>query len=244
MDNKIRAILFDLDGTLLDSNMQVLLPKYYQLLSARMANLIPPQEFIARLQQASEAMMFNDGQRTNQEVFAAAFYPLAGYSQQDLEPILLDFYAREFPTLRKYTGHKPEARPVVQAAFDLGYDVVVATNPLFPATAIEQRLEWAGVADLPYRLVTTYENSRACKPNRIYFEQIMEQTGHSAGECLMVGDEDWDMVAAHLGLATFLIPGPETNIAPTTPQPTYSGTLTDLGELLQSWGERNGSKGR
>ena len=94
--------------------------------------------------------------------------------------------------------------------------------------------EHQGVADFPYRLVTTFENSRAAKPNLLYFEQILETIGHLAEESLVVGDEDTDMVAAHLGCPTFLVPGPRTKLSPTTPKPTYRGTLMDLGRLLQS----------
>ena len=153
----------------------------------------------------------------------------------------MDFYANDFPALRQYTRRKPQARQVVQQAFDLGFDVVIATNPLFPATAIEQRLEWAGVADFPYRLVTTYENSRACKPNLLYFEHILETIGHRADACLVVGDEDMDMVAAHLGCVTFHILPPKHRgkdrgrLDSTTPEPTYRGTLADLGVLFESW---------
>jgi FMN phosphatase YigB (HAD superfamily) len=241
MNNPPRAILFDLDGTLLDSNMDVFLPHYFKMLSARMAHIMPPDEFVSHLMRASNVMVNNDGRATNEEVFAAAFYPLAGYSRQELEPIFMDFYANDFPMLRQYTRRKPQARQVVQQAFDQGLDVVIATNPLFPAMAIEQRLEWAGVADFPYRLVTTYENSRACKPNLLYFEQILETTGHRADVCLMIGDEDMDMVAAHLGCATFHILPPKhgredrRRLDSTTPEPTYRGTLADLGMLLESW---------
>lgn len=235
MKDQVKAILFDLDGTLLESNMDVFLPHYFKLLSARVAHLLPPGEFMAHLMQASNAMVNNDGRATNEEVFAAAFFPLVGHPREKAESAFEDFYTHDFPTLRQYTRRKPEARRVVRQAFDLGCDVVVATNPLFPATAIEQRLEWAGVADFPYRLVTTFENSRAAKPNLFYFEQILETIGHLAEESLVVGDEDMDMVAAHLGCLTFLVPGPRTALDPTTPEPTYRGTLVDLQALLQSW---------
>lgn len=232
MYQTIKAILFDLDGTLLENHMDTFLPHYFQRLSARVAHILPHDEFISHLLRASNAMMANDGRATNEEVFAAAFFPLAGHSRQEWETIFMDFYAKDFPALRQYTRRKPAARLVVQAAFDLGCDVVIATNPLFPATAVEQRLEWAGVADFPYRRVTTYENSRACKPNLLYFEQILESIGQPAEACLVVGDEDWDMVAACLGCATFLVPSPATALDPATPEPTYRGSLADLGVLL------------
>jgi FMN phosphatase YigB (HAD superfamily) len=233
MHKQIQAVLFDLDGTLLDTNMNVFLPHYFKALSARMAHILPPDKFIAHLMQASEAMTSNNGRNTNQAVFEAAFFPLAGRSKQELEPIFSDFYARDFIKLRRHTRRKPEARQVVQAAFERGYQVVIATNPLFPRTAIQQRMEWAGVADLPYNLVTSYENCRAAKPNLCYFEHILETLGQSPQACLMVGDEDMDMVAAHLGCRTFLIPSERTDLAPSTPQPTWSGTLGDVQALLQ-----------
>lgn len=236
MHNQIRAILFDLDGTLLDNDMDVFLPHYFRMLSARVAHLVPPDEFMTYLMQATEAMLANAGQATNEDVFAEAFYPLVGLPREELEPVFLDFYTNDFPALRQYTRPKPEAPEVVQQAFDLGYDVVVATNPLFPAISVQQRLQWAGVAGFPYRLVTTYENSRATKPSLHYFGQILEVLGVPASAAMVVGDEDMDMVAAHLGCVTFLVPGPRTELAPTTPRPKYRGTLADVGALLQTWG--------
>ncbi len=233
MHKQIQAVLFDLDGTLLDTNMNVFLPHYFKALSARMAHILPPDKFIACLIQASEAMIANDGRDTNQAVFEAAFFPLLGRSQQELEPIFTDFYARDFPKLRQHTRRRPEALQVVQLAFERGYKVVIATNPVFPLTAIQQRMKWAGVAGLPYDLVTSYENCRAAKPSLLYFEHILETIGQPPQACLVVGDEDMDMVAAHLGCRTFLIPSGRTELAPSTPQPTWSGTLGDVYSLLQ-----------
>lgn len=235
MENEIRAILFDLDGTLLSNDMNVFLPHYFELLAAHVAHILPPERFMAHLMQAVEVMLANDGRATNEEVFAESFYPLAGYSREEMETVFMEFYEAKFPSLAKHTQRKPEAQQVVQLAFDLGYDVAVVTNPLFPATATEQRLAWAGVAHFAYRLVTTYENSRAAKPSLLYFEQVLEAIGHPPEASLVVGDEDMDMVAAHLGCRTFLVPGPRTELAPSTPPPTYQGTLAEVGDLIWSW---------
>jgi FMN phosphatase YigB (HAD superfamily) len=233
LNHELKAVLFDLDGTLLDVDITVFLEHYVKAAAAFVAHLVPARRFVPCLMQSSQAMMGNDGRETNQAVFEKAFYPCVGRAVEELEPVFMDFYTNEYPKLRQYTQRKPEARLAVQTALERGCDVVVATNPLFPLPAIQQRLEWAGVADLPFRLVTSYENSRCAKPNLLYFEQVLDLIDHSPEACLMVGDEDLDMVAAHLGISTFLVPSARTELNVTTPEPTYRGTLADVVALLQ-----------
>jgi FMN phosphatase YigB (HAD superfamily) len=233
MNHTFKAVFFDLDGTLLDSNMETFLSPYLKLISARIAHVMPPQQFVAELLRATEMMLTNDGRVTNEELFAAAFYPAIGRSRAEMEPIFEAFYAEDFPVLQQYTKRKPEARPVVQRVFDLGYDVAVTTNPLFPATAVMQRLAWAGVDDFPYRLVTSYENSRYCKPNPRYFEDVAGRLGHPTGACLVVGDEDMDMAGALAGCPTFLVQSASTQLNSAAPEPTYRGTLEDVLALLE-----------
>jgi FMN phosphatase YigB (HAD superfamily) len=233
MTDKFKAIFFDLDGTLLDSNMETFLSPYLKLISARIAHIMPPQEFVAQLLRATEMMLTNDGQVTNAELFAAAFYPAIGRSRAEMEPIFDAFYAEDFPALQQYTRRKPKARPVVQRVFDLGYDVAVTTNPLFPAPAVMQRLAWAGVDDFPYRLITTYENSRFCKPNPRYFEDVAGRLGHPTSACLVVGDEDMDMAGALAGCPTFLVQSAATPAVSGMPEPAYRGALEDVLTLLE-----------
>jgi len=228
MTDRYKAILFDLDGTLLDSHMDVFLPHYMQKLAERMAHLTPPQEFIAHLLAGTRAMVANDGRATNAEVFAEVFYPAIGRPRAELEPIFLDFYATDYAALRYLTAPRPAARPAVQAAFDLRCDVVIATNPLFPETAIRQRLDWAGVADFPYRRITTFENSHFAKPNPRYFAETLAEIGCPPAAALVVGDEAADMIAAQLGCATFLTPSSNTKLTADTPPPTCQGALPDL----------------
>lgn len=229
----IRAVLFDLDGTLLDIDMEAFLPHYLKSLAARVGHLLGFQAFTDRLLAATQKMIDNDGRATNEEVFARAFYPLAGHPREELEPIFLEFYARDYPALQRFARRKPEARPVVQAAFELGYTVVVATAPLFPATAVAQRLAWAGVGDFPYRLVTAFENSRASKPNLLYYENILRELDLQPEQALIVGNETMDMVAGRLGCPTFLVLDHSRPLDPALPPPTYQGSLPDLQRLLE-----------
>ena len=95
-------------------------------------------------------------------------------------------------------------------------------------------MAWAGVDDFPYDWVTTYENSRCCKPNLCYFDAIAARLGVPAEACLVVGDEDMDMAAARAGFATYLVPGAATALSPDTPEPTYRGSLADLANLFET----------
>jgi len=233
----IRAILFDLDDTLLQSDMNVFMPHYLQALTARLAHLIPPSQFSAQLMRSTRLMMANtDPTSTNQQVFDADFYPKIGHSREEMMPILEEFYTHDFALLRELTQTKPKARAVVQAAFAHGYDVAIATQPVFPLTAVRQRLEWAGVADFPYRLVTSYENMHACKPQLAFFREILVVLGRSPSECLLAGDNPYDDIApaAQLGLHTFWV----TDAAPDPADPTvlarWRGSLGDLHRLIVS----------
>lgn len=105
-------------------------------------------------------------------------------------PLFDDFYAVQYDQLRSLTRPNPAAHAAVQAAFDMGCDVVIATNPIFPETAIRQRMEWAGVADFPFKLITSYEVMHSAKPNVRYYKEILEHIGRGPEECVMVGD-DW-----------------------------------------------------
>ncbi|MBN1875554.1 MAG: HAD family hydrolase [Anaerolineae bacterium] len=228
-----KAILFDLDGTLLDHNMmEDFLPPYLAALSASVARYVPPQRLVEGIMAGSAAITANDGTRTNEEVFAETFYPYVGVPREDLEPAIMNFYIHDFPQLQRYTRRKLEARRVMQTAFDLGYDVVIATNPYFPAIAVQHRLTWAGVEDFPYHKVTTYENSHFAKPDVRYFEEILCELDCPSEAALVVGDETMDMVAAQLGCLTFLVTSSATQLDDSTPPPTYQGTLADVAALL------------
>ena len=88
----LKAVLFDLDDTLLGNQMEIFMPAYFQGISSYAAHLIPPERLLPELMRASRTMMSNDGSGpTNEEVFAALFYPALGYERAELEPIFEQF---------------------------------------------------------------------------------------------------------------------------------------------------------
>lgn len=202
-----RALLLDLDGTLLDLDMDAFIPYYMGRLAKRFAHLLPPQQFVQYVLKATGAMINNlDPTVTNQTAFFQAFLPLIGRPLAELEPTFADFYAREFPTLGQQARPVPGMRAFLEEALRRGMDLVVATNPLFPREAIYARLRWAGLEDLPWKLVTTYEHMHFCKPHAGYFREIMDRIGREPQDCLMVGnDVQLDLPAEDIGLRSFLL---------------------------------------
>ena len=245
----LRAVLFDLDDTLLRSDMEdEFLHRYFALLQEYARPLATPQQLMDALMGATGAMQSNrDPNRTNEQAFAAVFAPRLGRPWPELRAFFGLFYEEQFPKLCVLCEPHPDARDIVQGCLDVGYQVAIATNPLFPGRAIEHRMEWAGIRDMPFDLVTAYENMHSCKPNPAYYLEIAAQLGVSPAECLMVGnDMHHDIAPAQTaGMYTFLADEWVANDNQT--QPDYRGKLAKLPRWMGETFERDdndaGSKG-
>ncbi len=204
--NKPVYILLDLDGTLIDIDQDEFLKAYLKEVGIRFADVCPPEDFVAEIWRATETMMENqDPDLTNEQVFRQSFFPRIGRQPEELMPRFDQFYQIHFPALQRFARPNPGARPVIETCLERGLPVVIATNPVFPRQAIMERLRWAGVDDLPYNLVTTYEIMHFCKPHPGYFTEIASRLGADPSRCLMVGDDlDLDLVgAAKVGMMTY-----------------------------------------
>lgn len=205
----IKAVLLDLDDTLLINDMETFAPHYFRALVAKVQHLVPGPVFAEALNLATQAMWHNDGRDgSNADVFRAVFFPHVERQPQEMMPLFDDFYRHEFETLRKYTHVDRDARALVELLFAKGFQVAIATQPVFPLAAIEARLRWAGVGadEFPYAFIPSYETMHACKPHPRYFRFYLEHLGWRADECLMVGDSvESDLAAGELGFKTFWV---------------------------------------
>ena len=204
------TLLLDLDDTLLDNDMEAFVPAYLQALSGYMAQHSPPQRFAQTLLAATQKMMENRRpDRTLEETFSAAFYPALGLSAETLRPEIETFYRQVFPSLQRVTRPRPAAPALVETALERGWRVVIATNPLFPRTAIEQRLAWAGlpVEEYPFALVTSFETFHFTKAVPAYYAEILGRLGWPKDPLLMAGnDPDLDLRPAQkAGLPVFWV---------------------------------------
>jgi FMN phosphatase YigB (HAD superfamily) len=234
----IRAVLFDLDGTLLHIDTARFIEVYTRLLAAWFARWIPPEAFVAHLLAATWKMTENrDPKRTNKEVFDEAFYPAVGMSAEIMAPHLADFYEREFPKLREMAAPPdPAAREAVSVVLAQGLTAVLATHPILPAVATRARMEWAGIADFPFALVTSYETSHFCKPHPEYFQEVAASIRCDLRDCLFVGnDVIEDTAARQLGMQTYLVTDHLTNRSRLQAGAGPTGTLKELPGFLASF---------
>ena len=203
----IKAILFDLDGTLLPMDQDVFVQSYFKLLAARMAPFgYEPTKLVESIWAGTAAMIRNDGSRSNEQAFWDKFTELYGPDALKDKPTIDAFYSNEFNGAKEVCGFAPMARTVIDRVKASGRLAVLATNPIFPAVATENRIRWAGLSPEDFALYTTYENSSYCKPNPKYFAEILDKLGLQPEECVMVGnDATEDLAAAKLGIPVFLL---------------------------------------
>lgn len=226
----MRAVLFDLDGTLLDLDLRRFLEEYFDALSRVVARVIDHDrvdEAMQSINDATGAMMLPHPGTTNRDVFNAHYLEASGVDLNRHSEVFDAFYENDFPLLRG--GARPAAGGLeaLSAARSNGLRVAIATNPIFPRRAIEHRMSWAGIGPDSYDVVTSYESMTACKPLPGYFRETAAMLGVDPTDCLMVGDDPiLDMGASDVGMATYYV-GPGTPA-----HATYQGSLTDLADLI------------
>jgi len=228
----ITTLLLDLDDTLIGNEMDSFIPTYLSLLSGHNADLVEPDVFTRTLLNATMKMTQNDDPETTLErAFAAHFYPKLGVSEIDLRDTISDFYANRYPELRPLIGLRPQARKLIEQAGQQGLEIVVATNPLFPMTAITQRMDWGDIStdEFGYTLITSYESFHFCKPNMAYYAEILGRLGRRNNQAVMVGNDPKNDLepARALGLAVF-------HIAEQPVDPFHGGSLADVLPWLAS----------
>ncbi len=229
------ALLFDMDGTLIENSMDTFLPPYFRALSKKVAAYVTPEKLIAQLQISTRVMMANtDPARSNAQVFADDFFPQIGVPRETLMPLFDDFYLNEYGALRAFIQPLEISRQIVARAFELKHTVVIATAPLFPRNALTQRLAWGNLADFPYALITDYQTMHASKPNPAYYHEIAAQLGVAPSECVMIGnDAQMDIVPAkRAGMQTFWITDVRNAATDTVPA-DWRGTLADFGVVME-----------
>lgn len=201
------AVFFDLDGTLLPMDYELFIKYYFGALAKKMVpHGYEPETLIKAVWSGTKAMQLNDGGDINENRFWNCFAGILGEQVLVHKDTLEDFYRNEFIAAKQSCGYSAKAKEAVKLVREKGMKCVLATNPIFPMVATDTRLRWAGLEPDDFDWITTYDNSRWCKPNPEYYREICGKLGLDPHDCVMVGnDVTEDMAAEKVGMETFLL---------------------------------------
>jgi len=203
----IDTVLFDLDGTLLPLDLDKFTNIYFKEMGLAFQDLIDPETLVKNIWSATRCMIQNTDPKTNEEVFMEHFGHLVG---EDLLPVYQErfdrFYDEGFINAKKTVSQSPQMIDSIHILKTKGYNLVIATNPLFPKKAIDHRIRWAGLTPDDFSYITSYEQNHYCKPQLLFYQELLADLNKQPGQCLMVGnDVQEDLIAGELGIKTFLI---------------------------------------
>lgn len=226
----IDTILFDLDGTLLPMDLKKFMEIYFYEMGQVFQDTIDPQILKKHVWAATEAMITNTGGQTNETIFMESFGQLVGHETLSFyRQRFIQFYDEGFLKAKASIFEIPAIKNSVSVLQQKGYDLIVATNPLFPEKAIHHRIRWAGFTPEEFSYITSYERNHYCKPHVQFYQELLEESGKTPDQCLMVGnDVQEDLAARALGVQTYLVTNYLIHRTEAAIDSTYQGTYDDF----------------
>ncbi len=205
----LRCLLFDLDGTLLDIDGEQFLDDYVAALAPYFREWADPELFARAVMAASVPIFGEHPTWTNGEVFRGHLSKRLGIGEEVVSEQMIRFHREALSEMPIRRGRIAAARRCVEAALRRGYQVVVATTPIYRPEVVALRLRWAGLEDIPWSLVTHSENMHTCKPDVAYFAETASVLDLGPPQCLMIGDDRLqDMPASKCGMHVFWTKAP------------------------------------
>ena len=235
LDN-VEAVFFDLDGTLVDVDMHLFVPVYLNRLTEQMKELAEPARATKALHRAVAAMFANrDADKTLETVLFEVLDDELAMTPVQYRECLEEFLRNDLEGLRPLVvGHSLSGR-LIDAVRARGWQVILATNPIFPRDVVDARISWGGLDGDKFSHVTTYETAHFCKPNPDFFQENLNLLQLEAERCLMVGNDTLhDLSASLVGMQTCLLTPWCIRRAKERFRPDWQGSHEDLLTLFEA----------
>ncbi len=209
MSDGLKAVFWDLDGTLLRMDIHEFLGRYLPEISRALPGQDPASVGKAIMDATLDVVMSPNDPRANMDKFKEAFIRRVPVTGDEAFSRFNAFYDREFYSLGTPYAPDPDAIMALSFARDKGLVQALTTNPIFPMRALLHRMAWAGIDASLFAHITSYENSNACKPHAKCFLDVAALLEVEPGNVLVVGNDiREDMEPAHrAGMRTFLVEG-------------------------------------
>jgi FMN phosphatase YigB (HAD superfamily) len=227
------TVLFDLDDTLINNNAEHFTRAYLGLLGKHLQEKVDSKIMIPALLEGTRRMVEKTSiSNTLEETFDNSFYPAIKLDKSQIASRIRDFYDKIFPLLQPETSPRPLAVEVVKECLARGWQVAVATNPLFPMAAVQHRLNWAGldIKEIPFMAVTSFDTYHFSKPQPAFFAEVTARIGAFNHPVVMVGNDlDDDIIpAGKAGLPVFWLTDTSEPLPDGLPNGSSSGNLEKL----------------
>lgn len=204
----LKAVFFDLDGTLLPMDEKKFTEGYFKLLCNKVMQYgYEPKRLIDSIWAGTKRMYLNNGIKTNEEVFWDYFKEEYTEEKMKDKKYFDEFYINEFKKTKEYCNDNPYAKEIVNFCKENLDYVVLSTNPIFPLDGTKTRMAFVGLKEDDFDYVTSYENSSYTKPNPKYFLSLLEKFNLKPEEVILFGNnslEDGDCASA-CGIKCFLV---------------------------------------
>ena len=228
-----KTFLFDLDGTLLPMDFDKFMELYFGHLGLYFKDEMDPKLLAKYIMMSTEEMVRAKNNETNETVFMNHFATLIDGDIEKYKKMFIDFYNTEFEHVKASTYESVEMRKSVDLLKEKGYEVVIATNPLFPLIANYHRIRWAGFTPDEFSHITSFEENTYCKPHLEYYQEIFDKINRNPQDCYMVGNDVYDdLSVGKLGVETYLITDCMLNKHNQKNTATHTGNYKDFYQFV------------
>jgi len=177
----MRSVIFDLDGTLMDTSGDLIAAANARFRALGLGDMLDPI--------ADAAMAFRGGRA----MLRLGFSRTAGFGEVDVEAQFAPFIAAYTERLTEHTYIYPGAMEAVEALRGAGYGVGICTNK--PEAQTEALLRAMGVRDA-FGAVVAADTLPVRKPDPAPLREAVRRLGGDPARTCLVGDTDTDRETA------------------------------------------------
>lgn len=209
---KTKTLLIDLDGTLLGAHpLRLRLFFIFNFVSSLRKLGFSIWQSLRILHQLKLSVRDPKHQKngvTNWEKSINFFSQLSNLSAIESLSILNQTSMQCFVNSRNALYPMEEAKNFIEWAKN-HYQLILATNPLWPLEVVEYRLKIAEIDKENFQFITHANNMSSCKPHVEYYKELHEKLNLNTNNCLMIGnDHKKDGPASSIGIDVVIIENP------------------------------------